>query len=52
MSYAQLVSKDVEVNADSGFFDRILTGWTPFSHTRYWRDNHVLKKIARIIKTA
>ncbi len=49
MSYAQLVSRDIEVNADSGFFDRITTSWTPFSHTRYWRDNLVLKKIARII---
>lgn len=50
MSYGQLVSKDIEVNADAGLFDRILVSWTPFSHTRYWRDNHVLKKIAKIIK--
>jgi len=40
-----MVDLDEDVNAGSP-----ISSWTPFSHTKYWTDNSVLKHLFRQLR--
>lgn len=46
--YKKAVTRDIAVNAGQGIH-WLTNAWNPLSHTQYWRDDEVLKRIERRI---
>lgn len=45
-AYKKAVTRDIEVNAGQGV-NWLTKAWNPLSHTQYWNDNEVVKRIER-----
>lgn len=48
-SYATAV-KDIQVNANSGFWGALFVSWNPMSHTQYWQDKEIIDGLAPFLK--